>query len=68
MPNIEYIEWEELPRFVEIFAGTMLELANQSERAGMRDIELTARDAAEGLLSLLDVLLHRERTVPLRTV
>ncbi|KQT81082.1 hypothetical protein [Methylobacterium sp. Leaf466] len=66
--GIEGVEVEDLARTVGEFAETMLDLGNHAALAGMRDVEITARDAAEGLLALLDVLAHRERTVPLRTI
>lgn len=68
MRRTDFIEGFELPGCVEAFAQALLELGNVAQAEGRRDVEVTARDAAEGLLALLDVLEHRRRTVELRTV
>ena len=53
---LDYIEGHEIPRYVEAFAVAMNSLADQAEVDGVRAVEITARDAATALMSLLDVL------------
>lgn len=65
---IERAEGSETSNMVAAFAGAMTHLAEQSEDVGNRPVAVTARDAAEALLALLDVLEHGRRTVALRTV
>lgn len=65
---VEHVEGVETSNMVAAFAGAMMNLANQSEEAGNQAVAITARDAAEALLALLDVLEHSRRTVGLRTV
>ena len=65
---IEHVEGAALVHKVEAFAEKMLRLANQADEAGALAVELTARDAGEALLALLDVLEHGRNTVELRTI
>lgn len=65
---IEHVEWRETSNLVAAFAGAMMHLADTSSDVGNQPVALAARDAAEALLALLDVLEHGRRTVELRTV
>lgn len=68
MTRTDYILEHGIPADVEAFAIALIELGSTARRDGVRSVQVTAQDAGEALLALLDVIEHRRRTVEVRTL
>lgn len=56
MPESKHMDGHELARRIADFAMEMAALADRAGNMGVRAVELTAQDAADAALALLDVL------------